>query len=167
MIRKLSSLIIGTTFGIGFIPVASGTFASISIALLWIGLPDYIFYNSFEKEIYYDNYSILLLIMIIFSYICVYISKECEKIYGHDAKQIVIDEVIGYIFACLFLPKTIMIAVYALILFRIFDILKPLYINKLQSLPHGWGIISDDIAAGITTNIILQILYRIKPNFFI
>ena len=159
--------IVGTFLGIGLIPKASGTFASIAIMLIWMSLPEYFFYNPTEQFIFYDMYLYLLAFLILFSYMSVYICKQCEAQFGHDAKEIVIDEVLGYLFAVLFLPKTAVIALYALLLFRILDITKPLFINKLQALPHGWGIMSDDIAAGITTNIILQILYRIKPDFFI
>jgi len=166
-INRSLCLILGTCFGIGCIPKASGTFASIAIAFFWIALPDYYFYNPIELSIFFDSYLLLLLCLLILSYISVYICKYCEQQYGHDAKEIVIDEVIGFLFAVLFLPKTIMVSIYALIFFRIFDIAKPLYINRLQNLPHGWGIVSDDIAAGLTTNIILQIIYRIKPEFFL
>ena len=166
-LKKDISYILGTFFGIGLIPKMPGTFASIAIALLWYTIPDYLFYNKTEQIIFYDNYTYLFVFLIFFSWISVYICNVCEKKLGHDASSIVIDEVAGYLFAVLFLPKSIMVTIYALILFRIFDIAKPLFINKLQNLPAGWGIMSDDIAAGITSNIILQILFFIKPDFFI
>ena len=166
-IKNYTSYIMGTFLGIGFIPKMSGTFASVAIALIWLTIPEFYFYNPIENIIFYDIYLYLFIGLILFSWLAVYICRICEKKFGHDASAIVIDEVIGYLIAILFLPKTLMIAVYALILFRIFDIAKPLFINKLQKLAHGWGIMLDDIAAGVCSNIILQILFHIKPKFFI
>ena len=168
-IKNMYSIVshfLGTLLGIGFIPVASGTFASITIALGWILIPDAIFYNAIEKEILYYNFLWFTIGLCTFSWLSVYICTECEKKLGHDASAIVIDEVCGYLFAILFLPKTIMVVLYALVLFRIFDITKPLFINKAQQLPEGWGIMIDDILAGICSNLIIQILYLIKPSFF-
>jgi len=166
-IKKDISLIFGTFFGVGLIPIMPGTAASIVIALIWFMIPEYYFYNIIENEIFYDHYFYLLLFLALVSLISVYICSEAEKHLGHDASSIVIDEVVGYLFAVLFLPKTTMVAIYALILFRVFDIAKPLFINKLQKLPKGWGIMLDDVAAGICANVVLQILYMIKPQFFI
>ena len=155
------SYILGTMLGIGFIPIASGTFASIATALVWFIIPDHFFYNTIENEIFYDNYLLFMIALMLFSWLSVYICTECEKKLGHDASSIVIDEFCGYLFAVLFLPKTIMVALYALILFRIFDIMKPLFINKAQKLPAGWGIMLDDVLAGICSNLVLQIIYLI------
>lgn len=161
------SNILSTFFGIGLFPFMPGTIGTLSIALIWFLIPDYYFYNKIEKVIFYDNFLFLSLGLIVFGIISVFICTESEKKLGHDASSIVIDEVVGYLFAVLFLPKTTMIAIYAFILFRFLDISKPLFINKLQNLPKGLGIMADDVAAGIVANIILQIMFLIKPQFFI
>ena len=44
--------------------------------------------------------------------------------------------------------------------FRLFDILKPPPVRQLERLPHGWGILMDDLAAGVYANILGQILIR-------
>jgi len=159
--------VIGTLCGVGFIKFAPGTIGSLVIALVWILLPDYLFYNPLEKALYYDSYFILTFLILFLGWISVYICQVCEKKFGRDACCIVIDEVFGYLVAILFLPKTIIVALYALVIFRIFDITKPIFINKIQELPHGWGIMLDDIAAGILTNLVLQMLFFIKPQFFL
>ena len=75
-----------------------------------------------------------------------------------DSKKIIIDEFIGFYVAVLFLPKTPGFAIAAFLLFRFFDILKPLFISKLEkTLSNGLGIMADDILAGIYTNIVLQV----------
>ncbi|MDD4155030.1 MAG: phosphatidylglycerophosphatase A, partial [Candidatus Cloacimonetes bacterium] len=166
-IKSQLTYIIGTLFGIGFFPIMSGTIATFTIAIVWWLIPDYFFYNTIEQTIHYDSYLYLSIFLIISGFLSVFICTKCEKKFGHDASSIVIDEAFGYLFAILFLPKTLMIAIYAFILFRIFDISKPLFINKLQNLPKGWGIMIDDIVSGIIANIILQILIFLKPQFFI
>jgi len=62
----------------------------------------------------------------------------------------------------LFLPVTVTYVLCALILFRFFDIVKPLYIKKMELLPGGWGIMMDDVLAGIYTNILLQLVVAFK-----
>ena len=77
-----------------------------------------------------------------------------------------IDEFCGFFFSVLFLPKGIVVGIWAFILFRAFDIAKPLFVNKAQKLPKGWGVVADDLAAGLISNLILQVLVRAAPQFF-
>lgn len=84
----------------------------------------------------------------------------CEKDWGHDSGRIVWDEVVGMMITVAALPKEWLIYLVAFIVFRFFDILKPFPVNKSQNLPHGWGVMVDDVLAGIYANIVLQILAR-------
>jgi len=68
----------------------------------------------------------------------------------------VIDEVAGMCISLLFIPVTLKYIIIALVLFRFFDIVKPLFIKKMEIPPGGWGIILDDVLAGIYSNIALQ-----------
>jgi phosphatidylglycerophosphatase A len=82
-----------------------------------------------------------------------------------DSSHIVIDEVCGYFVSVLFLPFSITHALAAFFLFRIFDILKPFPIKKIENnFKGGLGVVSDDIMAGIYTNMILQIWIRIHQD---
>jgi phosphatidylglycerophosphatase A len=146
-----------SVFFIGYFPVASGTLASAASALI---------YYFFLQELTTKGNLLLLLIIIAISLIFVPIIKSAEKDLGHDSHKIVIDEVIGYFVAILFLPHSLMVAIYAFVLFRVFDVSKPPPIYQIQSLPHGWGVLADDILAGIYTNIVLQILVMLFPKFF-
>ena len=74
-----------------------------------------------------------------------------------DPGRVVIDEWSGYLCATLFLPANIYVGVAAFVLFRIFDVLKPQPARWAESLPGSWGIMTDDVIAGIYTNLILQI----------
>lgn len=157
MSRFFRNLLVSFCF-IGYIPYAPGTMASIVAALL---------YYFVLPELSVPENLLFLLCIIAFSLIFLPLIYKTEKEQGSDSQTIVIDEVIGYAVAVLFLPHTISVAIYALILFRIFDIIKPPPIYQVQSLPHGVGVIADDIVAGIYSNIIIQVLYLISPKFFI
>lgn len=135
-----------------------GTFGTAVAALIYFilpgawfhGVPAYIFAAA----------------LIVFSLAASLISTLAEKRLGHDAPQIVIDELCGYFVAVLFLPHGLMTAIYAFVLFRVFDIAKPFPANRAQKVSKGWGVVLDDLVAGFYANIALQILIRIFPRFF-
>ena len=154
---KKISILISTIFGIGYFPKAPGTAGSIFAAIIYFFLPNYWFANTIKSII-------LLLCILGLSIISVYFISIAEKILGHDNKKIIIDEFWGYFITILFLPKGIILAVSGLFFFRIFDIFKPEPVNVLQKLPKGWGVIADDLMAGIYGNICLQIINLIFPN---
>lgn len=77
-----------------------------------------------------------------------------------DAKCIVIDEVGGMLLSLIFIPHDIKLVIIAFLLFRILDMLKPYPIDALQNLKGSAGIMSDDLVAGLYTNIILQVVLR-------
>jgi phosphatidylglycerophosphatase A len=66
-----------------------------------------------------------------------------------DPGFVVIDEVAGQWIALLFSPVDWRHGLIALVLFRLFDITKPFPARQLESLPGGWGIVLDDVAAGL------------------
>jgi len=74
-----------------------------------------------------------------------------------DSGRIVIDEFAGYLFATAYLPQTPFYLLCSFILFRIFDILKPPPVGRLQALRGGPGVMADDLAAGLMTNALLQL----------
>ncbi len=73
-----------------------------------------------------------------------------------DNRTIVIDEIAGYLLGMLLVPATWQYITAAFFLFRAFDIIKPYPLRRLESLPGGWGVVLDDIGAGVYTNIVLQ-----------
>lgn len=140
--------IIASFFGIGFIKKGAGTVASlITCGLIYL-------YVTFHL---YSNIRFLFLNFVLFI-IGVFVSKEAEKSWGKDSNKIVIDEVFGMTISLLFLPINFITIVIAFVLFRFFDILKPLGIRKAEKLKNGWGVMVDDLVAGIYSNIIIQIL---------
>jgi len=99
-------------------------------------------------------------IALVFFFIGVRAATSAESAWGHDAHRIVIDEIVGAWVALLFLPRTVRIAVLGFFIFRLFDIVKPFPAYRAQRLPAGWGVMVDDLIAGIYTNLILHVLER-------
>ena len=94
----------------------------------------------------------LLLIAFITFIMGVFTSNQVIKDTGKDdPSEVVIDELAGQWLALIGLPHSIGFAIASFIIFRILDIAKPFPINQLEKLPHGWGVMLDDIAAGLIT----------------
>lgn len=74
-----------------------------------------------------------------------------------DPSCIVIDEVAGMLLTLLFLPGTWPVYLAGFLLFRLLDVWKPSYIRKAQRLPGSWGIVLDDLAAGLLAQILLRV----------
>jgi phosphatidylglycerophosphatase A len=92
----------------------------------------------------------------------------CSDVYAKakgvlDPGEVVVDEVVGMWISLAGLPSGFVLA--SFLLFRIVDIVKPGPISKLEKLPGGWGIMADDVAGGILTNVILQIIRRLLDGW--
>jgi phosphatidylglycerophosphatase A len=90
--------------------------------------------------------------------------NKVDAEWGKDSSKVVIDEVAGMAIALLFVPHKIAYAVIALILFRFFDIVKPLGIRALEKWPGGWGVMADDVLAGLYALIVIQVLLFVQYN---
>ena len=75
-----------------------------------------------------------------------------------DDRRIVIDEMMGFFVTMLWLPRTVFFIVIGFFLFRFFDILKPPPIRRLENIQGGFGVVLDDVVAGIYANIALQLV---------
>ncbi len=145
---KLLAKIIGSVFGSGFSPVAPGTVGSfVAIAALWLAPP--------------VSAAWLTLAAIVFFFVGVWASAICEQDWGHDPGRVVWDEVVGMMVTVIAAPRNLTVYAAAFVLFRFFDILKPFPVNRSQRLPGGWGVMVDDVLAGLLGNIVLQILFRL------
>jgi len=157
--KKLNiNTFLATFFGIGFLPKMPGTWGSLAAFGLYLLIPASFFLGF--------NLIFSLPVLLLFCLLAVFVSSKAEEILGHDSGHIVIDEVSGYFVSVMFLPHNWLIGLYGFILFRVFDIAKPFPINHLQKLPRGWGVVADDILAGVYACILLQLLIRIYPKFF-
>lgn len=140
--------LISTCLGIGYINngKGAGTVAAIAAAAVW-----YLAWAGGFPPLYLS-----LSITIIITILGVWSSDVVSKVWGDDPQKVVIDEVAGMWISLLFLPVCWQYTLAGLILFRIFDIVKPLYIRKMENLRGGWGIMLDDVLAGVYANILLQ-----------
>lgn len=140
--------IISTTLGIGYLGKGVGTYASIVTCVVWY----------FLQIGRYDENFVPVLVTLLITIIGVISANKVEILWGKDHNRVVIDEVAGMCITLLFVPIEIKYVVVGLVLFRFFDILKPLGIRKLEKWPGGWGVMADDVLAGIYANIVLQII---------
>src|ERR1700744_1593205 len=147
LFHKLTS----TSLGIGYIGKGAGTVAAVACSVCW-----YLAYRNGYQPIP------SLIVTLLITLLGIWSSDVVSGIWGKDPARVVIDEVAGMCISLLFVPVTIKYVIAALILFRFFDIAKPLLIRKLEKLPGGWGIMLDDVLAGIYANIVLQIVLLLK-----
>ncbi|MGH7740803.1 MAG: phosphatidylglycerophosphatase A family protein [Candidatus Eiseniibacteriota bacterium] len=94
--------------------------------------------------------AVALALLVAGTLIAIWIAGEAEKELGHDAGPIVIDEAVGQSISLLFVPHTLIAFAASFVLFRIFDIWKPLGAREAQALPGGIGVVVDDVIAGLT-----------------
>lgn len=145
--------LIATSLGIGYINngKGAGTAAAVACSVIW-----YLAWrHGYQPEL-------SLIITVVITLIGVWSSTVVSKIWGEDPAKVVIDEVAGMCIGMLFIPVDVKYLLPALVLFRFFDMAKPLYIRKMENLPGGWGIMFDDVLAGVYTNILLQIVLWFK-----
>ena len=92
--------------------------------------------------------------------IAVYIAGKAEILFeDRDARPIVIDEMVGFLVTLLWLPLNFLTLCLGFLLFRLFDIVKPPPISILEKQLHGgWGIVLDDVLAGVFANVTLRLL---------
>ena len=141
-------LLIATYLNIGRISKAPGTVATAATIPLWWAL----------SQTGPLVYMVVVLALIPLGVMAAnaYEAQSTE----HDAKEIVIDEVVGFLITMVWLPLTWQSLVLGFILFRFFDIVKPPPIRQLdQHVKGGFGVMIDDIAAGLVSSVILQIIY--------
>ena len=87
-----------------------------------------------------------------------------ERHFGRsDPGAVVIDEVVGMLITLALIPMSWPLAVLGFFLFRAFDIVKPYPVGRLERLPDGWGVMADDVMAGIYSNVALRGLVWLLP----
>ena len=136
---------LGTGFYSGYCPVAPGTAGTlVGIGLFWC-------FSKFTLPLY-------LITILAFIFLSVWIADGAEKIFQKkDAPCIVIDEISGLLITMTLIPWSWPNVGLGFFLFRFFDILKPFPARWVEKkLPGGWGVVLDDIVAGVYANIVLQ-----------
>jgi phosphatidylglycerophosphatase A len=139
--------VVATGFGSGFAPFAPGTAGTI------VAIPVYLIFSPLSWPLY-------LLSALAMTFLAVYVSQEAEKVFHKkDASQIVIDEIAGFLWTMVLVSPTLLHVLLGFILFRVFDIVKPFPARLCEErLPGGYGVVFDDVVAGIYANIVLLCL---------
>jgi len=110
-----------------------------------------------------DNHILMAITIIVTFILSVWSATEAEKLFGHDAKKIVIDEWVGMFVTIIFVPYSLTNYVIAFIAFRGFDVVKIPPAAQFERLPRGWGVTMDDIFAGIYANVFTQgVIYLMR-----
>ena len=147
---KLHKLI-ATFFGIGYIGKGGGTVAAVAFCVLWLFIPGNVLTIPLQ----------LFLVAIVFV-AGVWSGNVVEEFWGKDSSKVVIDEVAGMLITLVLLPTDVKYVITGLVLFRFFDIAKPLLIKRMELLPKGWGVMADDLLAGVYAHIILAVIVYFK-----
>lgn len=133
-------VLIATFFNIGRLPIMPGTYTSFAVVALAYVIKPY-----WQAPFYIQ----LIVIAVIF-FIGVPAARQAEIHFKKkDPGQCTIDEVAGQLVALLWAPHTIVVYIASFFLFRFFDIFKPPPVKQLEKPANGWGIMLDDIAAGL------------------
>lgn len=139
--------IFSTCLGIGYIRKGGGTYASIVCLLVWY------FAQAGGTSIGGQVIATLLLLVL-----GIYAGNVVEKEWGKDSYRVVIDEAAGMCITLLFVPLEWKYLLTGLVLFRIMDIFKPLYIRRMEKYPGGWGVMLDDVLAAVYAHLLLRLI---------
>src|SRR5271163_4803416 len=163
MKKTLWAWTIATFFGSGFWKPGPGTAGSIAAALIWwcVGhlawtTPAYTAIISSAQLAWITAAAALLLLGIAIPAATIVARESGRK----DPQIVVADEAVGQWITLIAAPPTWEFALIGLVLFRLFDITKPPPIRKIEFLPEGWGIMLDDVGAGIYALICLQLIHH-------
>ncbi|MCW3089607.1 MAG: phosphatidylglycerophosphatase [Ferruginibacter sp.] len=138
--------LVASVLGIGYVGKGGGTAAAVVYCIIWFLLP-----AGYEKS----NWQVVITLLIIG--IGIWSSNIVDSIWGTDSSKVVIDEVAGMAIALLYVPQQLQYVLISLVAFRFFDIVKPLGVRNLEILPRGWGVMADDVLAGIYALLVIQL----------
>ena len=172
------------TCGVGYLPLAPGTWGSLVGVGLYFFLGDvylrfkllafdhyWITADAFNQDsIFRDSFlfmTCLLVVVGVISLVGIWAASRTERLVGRkDASIIVIDEVAGQLLTFIFLPALFIglngIVIIGFVAFRFFDIVKPYPVRKLEALPAGLGIMADDLLAGGYAALVLSVINAIS-----
>ncbi len=174
-----------TTWGVGYLPIAPGTWGSAVGVIIYIGISKLVAailasYSMFSTPVWpflaeYPTtllpiqvtawiYAGIALLLVLFCLLGIWASGRSIPLLGNsDPSEAVVDELMGQFITFLFVPFGLgwPFILAGFLLFRLFDIFKPFPIDDLQSLPGGIGICADDIVAGVYAGVCLAVGYAI------
>ncbi|MGC8797215.1 MAG: phosphatidylglycerophosphatase A family protein [candidate division WOR-3 bacterium] len=141
---------LGSGFYTGYFPVAPATVTS--------------FFTLIPAYFLCRQLLLSALIIIIVFFLGVWLASDLEKVWGKDPKRVTIDEICGTLITFFYNPVSLFGLFLGFLFWRGFDVLKLPFINRMQEVKGGWGVMLDDVLAGICANIVLRILILIIPG---
>ena len=141
--RRAFDELLGTVLGLGHIPIVPATWTSLAVALaIW--------------ALQLDAIGLQLALLALFVVAGVPACSGLERRYGEDPKQATVDEAAGMTITLLGVPLDLTTVLVGFVLFRVFDVLKPPPARQFEEFGGGWGIMADDLMAGVYARIALQ-----------
>lgn len=141
--------VVATVFYVGYVPVVPATFgAGFGVLAYWFLVP--------------RSVGVELVVMLALIPVAILTSGKAEEGYGRDARCIVVDEVAGMFVSLYLLPRDPLVFLVAFFAFRVFDVLKPFPSGRLQKLRGGWGVVADDVFAGLYANVFIRLLLLLR-----
>jgi len=141
--------LISTCLGIGYTPKGGGTIAAAVCCIAW-------YFAWAGGNEHFSKMALQLGVTLVFLALGVWSANKVEAEWGEDSYRVVIDEVAGMCLTLCFVPVRWPYIAIGLLLFRFFDIAKPLGIRRMERLNSGWGVMMDDMLAGVYANLLLQ-----------
>ncbi len=159
--KERLKLLLATGLGTGYLPIAPGTWGSGAVTLIYVLM-------ALAGASFAAISITMIALAVAFSVACVWSGGYAEQRFGQkDPGRVTADEWAGQALTYFLLPvRTVWaanwpVAVAGFLAFRILDVIKPPPANALQEQPRGWGILLDDLFAGIYANIICQLIFRV------
>ncbi|MBM3330610.1 phosphatidylglycerophosphatase A [candidate division WOR-3 bacterium] len=147
--RFFLEALVGSGLFTGYFPIAPATATS-----LFVLLPAF-----FLARLPVWNAATAVLLF----FVGVPIATDLERVWGKDPHRVTIDEVVGTLVTFFLNPVSLWGLGVGFLLWRFFDIVKLPFIDKSQRLPGGWGIMMDDVLAGICANLVLRLVLLLLP----
>lgn len=150
-LKDWSAIFFASGFGSGFIPLAPGTWGSaVGVALVW--------------KFWGNSVFVQFLWVLLLGALGVWASGvTCQYFKKQDCQYIVIDEIVGLMITMIGIPITGYELVIGFLLFRLFDVVKPVPVNWVdKKLKNGLGVMLDDVVAGIYGNLIMHLILRAR-----
>ncbi len=149
--KDWSAIFFASGFGSGFIPLAPGTWGSaVGVALVW--------------KFWGNSVFVQFLWVLLLGALGVWASGvTCQYFKKQDCQYIVIDEIVGLMITMIGIPITGYELVIGFLLFRLFDVVKPVPVNWVdKKLKNGLGVMLDDVVAGVYGNLIMHLILRAR-----
>jgi phosphatidylglycerophosphatase A len=139
-------LLLATGLGVGYVPRVPGTMGTL------LAIPIFLLLSSIPSPVYEWT-------IIAFFFLACWVSDKAQNHWAkRDDQRIVIDEIVGFFTAMMWLPRTALFITLGFVLFRFFDIAKPPPVRRLEQMRGGYGVVLDDVMAGVYANIVLQVI---------